>query len=287
MASVPAPDFSNHTIQQLFDELHSGMVGSPVHQQAMFMLQFRLAEKQTNSAKEQAAAAAAMVEPTKRLATFTGTLATATKALFIVACLTLLGTMGQGYLTNQYVKLTDKLLKVQIDPIVGFDLTDLGSDTVEVWNDGFDPVLAMRINPEIVAFTGATPTMQYRSSVAPGRKRNDWWKIDRLSPGDPSQRKSIAELAQRWQGQLIDKQKSGTTLIKDKQRAAIIFRITYHREADKRQFSATKIIIVDEGAPPSASKLLYSNLDLLKWVGLSGDTEQQFLREVDRLSRVP
>src|SRR6059036_2967645 len=57
MNAVPAPDFSNHTIPQLFDELHSGMVGSPAHQQAMFMLQFRTAERQARAATRQTVAA--------------------------------------------------------------------------------------------------------------------------------------------------------------------------------------------------------------------------------------
>src|SRR5216684_1571474 len=223
MHAVPAPDFSNHTIQQLFDELHSGMVGSPVHQQAMFMLQFRLAEQQANTAAQQTAAAQAMVEPTQRLANSTRTLAWATILLLVVALVT---TISQAFLTDKYVRLTDKLVRVQVEPIVKFDLAALGGDTVEMWNEGFEPVIDVRVNPEIVAFTGRTPHRKYRWSIGPGRERNDWWRIDRLSPGNPSQRKSLAELAKNWQTQLIDKQKSGTRLIKDQQRAAIIFRIT-------------------------------------------------------------
>ncbi len=102
MAAVAAADFSHHTIQQLFDELHSGMVGSPTHQQAMFMLQFRVAEKQAQAAAQQAAAAGQqvaaaqqMVAPTQALANFTHSLVRATWALFFVGGATVLLTIVQ------------------------------------------------------------------------------------------------------------------------------------------------------------------------------------------------
>lgn len=93
--ALAAPDFSHHTIQQLFDELHSGAVESPVHQQAMFMLQFRVAEKQADAAAQQAAAAEQMVGPTQALANFTRALAWATWALVFVGGATVLFTLVQ------------------------------------------------------------------------------------------------------------------------------------------------------------------------------------------------
>lgn len=99
---VPAPNLQNKSTQELFDELHSGMVGSPTHQQAVFMLQFRLAERQAEAAGAQAAAAAQqaaaarqMVAPTQALANFSGTLARATWALCFVGGATLVLTCVQ------------------------------------------------------------------------------------------------------------------------------------------------------------------------------------------------
>jgi hypothetical protein len=99
---VPAPNLQNKSIQELFDELHSGEVGSPMHQQAMFMLQFRVTERQAKAAAQQAAAAAQqavaaqqMVAPTQALANFTRLLVRATWALFFVAGATVLLTIVQ------------------------------------------------------------------------------------------------------------------------------------------------------------------------------------------------
>ena len=100
MMVVAAPNLQNKSIPELFDALHSGMVGSPTHQQAAFMLQFRLAERQAEAAGAQAAAAAQqaarqMVMPTQALADFTGTLAQATWALCFVGGATLVLTCVQ------------------------------------------------------------------------------------------------------------------------------------------------------------------------------------------------
>jgi hypothetical protein len=82
--AVPAPNLKNQSIDQLMDSLVAGVVGSPMHQQATCMLQFRIAEKQAEAAAQQAQAANAMVGPTRDLAAFTKALARATWALFLV-----------------------------------------------------------------------------------------------------------------------------------------------------------------------------------------------------------
>ncbi len=279
MATPPAPDFQHMSIPQLIDALAAGQVGSPTHQQAVFMLQFRIAQQQAAAAQQQAHAADAMVTPTRTLARFTIMPA-------LVAAITLLATIIQVLATRQYVDVTNKLLHVHVEPNVKLDVTALGSDSVEIWNAGFDPVIDVRINPEIVAFTGATPGRRYRWNVGPGREnQNDWWRIARLSPDDPSQRKSLAELAERWKSQLIDKQKSGTTLIKNRQRAAIICRITYQRDVDKRQFFSTKIFTIDETGQ-RGDKLMYMSIDFWKWPPNS-PIEQSFLEQIDQLSKAP
>ena len=190
MSTPPAPDLRHMTVPQLISALAEGQVDSPTHRQATVMLQLRIAEQQAAAVHQQAAAAEqqaraahAIVAPTRTLARFTIVLAG-------VAVITLLATIVQVLVARQYVDLTNKLLRIQMEPNVKLDLTALGSDSVEVWNAGFDPVIDLRINPEIVAFTGATPRSRYRWNVGPGRQnQNDWWRIARLSPGDPSQRK--------------------------------------------------------------------------------------------------
>jgi len=286
MGTPPAPDLRHMTIQQLIDALAAGQVDSPLHRQATVMLQLRIAEQQAAAvhqqavaAEQQAQAARAMVAPTRTLARFTIVLA-------FVAAVTLLATIVQVSATRQYVDVTNKLLHVQVEPNVKLDLTALGSDSVEVWNAGFDPVIDVRINPEIVAFTGATPGSRYRWNVGPGREnQNDWWRIARLSPDDPSPRKSLAELAERWKSQLIDKQRSGSTLIKNRQRAAIICRITYQRDVDKRQLFSTKIFTIDESGQ-RGDRLMYTSIDFWKW-SPSSQIDQSFLEQLDRLSKAP
>jgi len=277
MGTPPAPDLQHMTVPELINALAEGQVDSPIHRQGTVMLQLRIAEQQAAAVHQQAAAAEqqaraahAIVAPTRTLARFTIVLAG-------VAVITLLATIVQVLVARQYVDLTNKLLRIQMEPNVKLDLTALGSDSVEVWNAGFDPVIDLRINPEIVAFTGATPRSRYRWNVGPGRQnQNDWWRIARLSPGDPSQRKSLAELAARWKSELSDKQKSGTTLIKNRQRAAIICRITYQRDVDKRQFFSIKTFTIDETGPRGDKR----------W-SPSSPIDQEFLEQVDRLSRVP
>jgi hypothetical protein len=95
MMSVPAPNLSNYTIPELLQVLHDGMIGSPLHQQATFMLQFRVAEQQAQTAAQQAAAAREMVAPTQALANFTGSLVRLTRALVFFGAATLLVTIVQ------------------------------------------------------------------------------------------------------------------------------------------------------------------------------------------------
>ena len=280
MATPPAPNLQHMTDQQLIAALAEGQVDSPLHRQATFMLQLRIAERGAAAAQQQAQAAHAMLEPTRTLARFT-------IMLVFVAVVTLVATIVQALATRQYVDLTNKLLHVQVEPNVKLDLTALGSDSVEIWNDGFDPVIDVRINPEIVAFTGSTPGRRYRWNVGPGREhQNDWWRIARLSPSDPSQRKSLAELAEQWKKQLMDKQKSGTALIKNRPRAAIICRLAYRREIDKRQFFAAKTFSIDEVTGQPGDKLMYMSVDFWKW-SVSDSIDRSFLEQVERLSRVP
>lgn|SRR5574337_166542 len=96
--AVSAPNLQNMTIPQLLQALVAGQVGSAMHQQAMFMLQFRIAEKQAEAAAQQAAAANEMVPLTRALTSFTRAVARATWALggatavlIIIQILTALG----------------------------------------------------------------------------------------------------------------------------------------------------------------------------------------------------
>jgi hypothetical protein len=79
--SIAAPDLRSLSIEQLLERLQAGMVGSPMHQQAMFMLQFRIAEKQAEAAIQQATAAQEMIPLTRALAGFTRAVARATWVL--------------------------------------------------------------------------------------------------------------------------------------------------------------------------------------------------------------
>ena len=93
--AVPAPDLSHMTIAQLLQALSDGVAGSPMHQQANIMLQFRVAEKQAGAAQSQATATDQLVTATQDLAAFTRTLVVATKALVFVGGATLLLTLVQ------------------------------------------------------------------------------------------------------------------------------------------------------------------------------------------------
>jgi len=82
--AVPAPDLSTMNIPQLLQALVSGMVGSPMHQQATFMLQFRIAEKQAEAAEKQAEAASQQANVSEKMLPFTRALVLGTWALFVV-----------------------------------------------------------------------------------------------------------------------------------------------------------------------------------------------------------
>ena len=93
--AIPAPNLQHMTVPQLLQALSAGQAGSPMHQQATFMLQFRIAEKQAEAAAQQAQAAEGMIQPTRDLAKFTQGLARATWALFFVGGATVLLTIVQ------------------------------------------------------------------------------------------------------------------------------------------------------------------------------------------------
>ena len=100
--AVPAPDLSAMTIPQLLHALSAGMAGSPMHQQASIMLQFRIAEQQAEAARHQAEAAQQqatatdqLVTATRDLAAFTRALVGATRALVFFGGATLLLTLLQ------------------------------------------------------------------------------------------------------------------------------------------------------------------------------------------------
>ena len=82
--SVPAPNLQNMTIPQLLQALTAGAVGSAMHQQAAFMLQFRIAEKHAEAGAQGATASNVMATATRDLARFTRALVWATWALFLV-----------------------------------------------------------------------------------------------------------------------------------------------------------------------------------------------------------
>lgn len=93
--SVPAPDLSKKSIPELLQALSAGMAGSPMHQQASIMLQYRVAEKQAEAAAAQATATDQLVTATHDLAGFTRALVKATYALFVVGGAALLLTVVQ------------------------------------------------------------------------------------------------------------------------------------------------------------------------------------------------
>jgi uncharacterized protein GlcG (DUF336 family) len=92
---VAAPDLSAKTIPQLLEALSAGQPGSPMHQQAAIMLQFRIAEKQAEAGERQATATDQLVTATQDLAAFTRTLVMATKALVFFGGATLVLTLVQ------------------------------------------------------------------------------------------------------------------------------------------------------------------------------------------------
>jgi hypothetical protein len=93
--AVPAPNLSDKTIPELIQLLSAGMVGSAMHQQATFMLQFRMSEKQAEAALQQATATEGLVTATQDLAAFTRSLVLATKAIVFFGGVTLLLTIIQ------------------------------------------------------------------------------------------------------------------------------------------------------------------------------------------------
>jgi len=97
MAVGQAPDLRNLSDDQIWDRLHSGMVGSPLHKQCILMLEMRNAERQSKSASALVTATDSLVRATQDLASFTGRLAWATWTLAGITVLLVAVAALQGY----------------------------------------------------------------------------------------------------------------------------------------------------------------------------------------------
>lgn len=78
---VAAPDLRKLSDDEIWDQLHSGTVDSPLHKQCIVMLEMRNAEKQSKAASALVTTTDSLVTATRDLASFTGRLARATWTL--------------------------------------------------------------------------------------------------------------------------------------------------------------------------------------------------------------
>ncbi len=79
--SLAAPDLRKLTDEEIWEQLHHGMVDSNLHRQCILMLEMRNTERQTKGITEQSKSSAYLVEATTELARLTGGLVGATSQL--------------------------------------------------------------------------------------------------------------------------------------------------------------------------------------------------------------
>jgi hypothetical protein len=95
MPSVPAPDLRRCSDDEIWDQLHSGMVDSDLHKQCILTLQLRNLERQTKASSALVTATDHLVAATKSLGTFTARLVSATWVLVGVSFLLFVATVLQ------------------------------------------------------------------------------------------------------------------------------------------------------------------------------------------------
>jgi hypothetical protein len=81
--AVPAPDLRHLTDDQIWDQLHGGMVDSDLHRQCV--LQMRNSQRQAEAGQQLVQATGALVDATRRLAGATWALASMTGVLVLAA----------------------------------------------------------------------------------------------------------------------------------------------------------------------------------------------------------
>jgi len=95
--SIPVPDLAKLTDEDVWVELHHGMIDSPMHRLAILTLQLTNLDRQTRASRELVYAADKLVSTTARRADVTRGLRHATWVLAGLTLLLFLATAPQGY----------------------------------------------------------------------------------------------------------------------------------------------------------------------------------------------
>jgi hypothetical protein len=112
-------------------------------------------------------------------------------AVMALATLILVG------VTWQYVRLTNRLVRLQIEPSVeaGLDQPFIGSTTFTVQNAGAEPVENVIVNIRCFLFRGPNDRqpMVFFAGLPSDNKRS-WWQIGKLRPGEIVKKDSTEHL---------------------------------------------------------------------------------------------
>jgi hypothetical protein len=96
--SVPAPDLRGLSDEEIWEQLHSGMVDSDLHKQCVLTLQLRNLQRQTQATNALVTATDQLVTATDQLGTFTKRLVMATWALVFMTLLLAVVTILQLFM---------------------------------------------------------------------------------------------------------------------------------------------------------------------------------------------
>ncbi len=153
--------------------------------------------------------------------------------------------------TACYVRLTHKLVKAQVDPVVDLGMSRDGQSLV-IHNSGAFQVLEISVNPDIVIFAGppmSVPlTRLRRGQRILGEEHHDWWHLDRLEPGE-IQAHSISDVIKQALRLTMETEKtqrkgqpdSSPSEEKTEFYPFLSFNLVYHRDFDHKRYSMRKI----------------------------------------------
>jgi hypothetical protein len=174
--------------------------------------------------------------------------------MVIAACVQAASALVLVGITAYYASVTHNLLKSQVNPLVDFEVP-AGTAEVVISNSGAYQVLDVSVNADSVSFLGPPwnkPAMRVtRGRRIPGRTPGDWWRLEKLDPGEV-QKRSISDV--------VDNALSGTDWMEKARKEGhlsgipvhdkaqfftfLVFRLTFHRDFDHKRHAMQRMVYV-------------------------------------------
>jgi hypothetical protein len=165
--------------------------------------------------------------------------------------MTALATVILAVVTWHYVRLTNRLVKLQIEPSVETGLDDpvMSSTTFVVQNSGAEPVENAIGNVRCFLFRDENDPPTVFFTGVPWDNKRSWWHIGKLGPGEVVRKDSMEPIThclvnkenmEKFENQKAKAQVKGGKFQPFILRSIVVFDLSFQREVDRKSYRMSR-----------------------------------------------